>query len=130
MSQGKAWNKEEVIRTLEPYFKLGCNVKKACAYAGMPYTTVATWVQNDEELSIKITSWQNEMNAKARKVLKEAMDKDDKGVALEWIKRKEKDEFSDRTETDITSKGESVTTIDPKAIALAKEYEAKLKQGL
>ena len=98
MSQGKAWNKEEVIRTLEPFFKLGCNLKKACAYAGVPYTTVFTWVDSDEELRIKITAWQNEMNAKARQVLKQSMESGDKSTALEWIKRKEKDEFSDRTE--------------------------------
>lgn len=99
MSQGIAWNKEEVIRTLEPIFKLGCDLKKACAYAGIPYTTVHTWYSDDEELRIKINSWQNEPNLKARQNWVEAINK---GVVLdpsqEWLFRKEKDEFSTRSE--------------------------------
>lgn len=98
MAQGKEWNKEEVIRTLEPFFKLGCNAKKACAYAGIPYTTVNTWLNDDEELRIKVTAWQNEISMEARKTLKLSIQSGDKMTALEWIKRKEKDEFSERTE--------------------------------
>lgn len=98
MSQGKEWNQEEVIRTLEPFFKLGCNIKKACNYAGIPYTTVNTWINDSEELRIKVTAWQNEMSTQARKVLKSELEKGNYATSLEWLKRKEKDEFSDRQE--------------------------------
>jgi hypothetical protein len=98
MSQGKAWNKEEVIRTLEPFFKLGCNPKKACEYAGIPYTTVATWLQDDEELRMKVTAWQHEVSNQARQVLAKQISENNPAISLEWMKRKEKDEFSDRQE--------------------------------
>lgn len=98
MAQGKAYNKEEVIRSLEPYFKLGCNIKKACDYAGVPYTTVHTWVSNDEELRIKITAWQNELNLAARRVYATKIAADDFQAADKWLSKREKDEFSDRTE--------------------------------
>ncbi len=38
--------------------------------------------------------------------------------------------WKDKTETDITTKGDKIETLDPKAIALAKEYEERLKKGL
>lgn len=106
MAQGKAWDKEEVIRTLEPFFKLGCNIKKACSYAGIPYTTVKTWIDDDEELRIKVEAWQNEIATSARRTIKQAVEKGEVAPSLEWLKRKEKDEFSDKIETDITSKGQ------------------------
>jgi len=98
MSQGKEWNQDEVIKILEPYFKLGCNVAKACNYAGIPRTTVQTWIENSEELRLKVTSWQNEMSVKARKLWNKAMDDGQVNAGTEWLKRKEKDEFSERME--------------------------------
>lgn len=38
--------------------------------------------------------------------------------------------YRDAVDTDVTSKGEQINTLDPKAVALAQEYEDKLKQGL
>ena len=98
MSQGKEWNKDEVFKVLEPYFKLGCNITKACSYAGIPRTTIQTWVENDEELRLKVTGWQNELNEKARRVWALEMDKGNVDAAIKWLTKKEKDEFSDRTE--------------------------------
>ncbi len=98
MAKGKGWNKEEIIRILKPFFKLGCNIKKACDYAGIPYTTVHTWISDNEELRIKIAVWQNELNYKARKIWAKRLENKDFEAAKEWLKKKEKDEFSDRTE--------------------------------
>jgi transposase len=98
MSQGKQWNQDEVISILEPYFKLGCNVAKACAYAGISRTTVQTWIENDEALRLKVNAWQNEMSTQARKNFKKLLDEANPQSTLEWLKRKEKDEFSERTE--------------------------------
>lgn len=99
MAQGKEWNKDEVIQILEPIFKMGCNVTKACAYAGIPRTTVQTWIENDEELRLKVTLWQNEPNLLARSQwIAKMASGDGYDSAKEWLRRKEKDEFSERTE--------------------------------
>ena len=98
MSQGKAWDKDEVILLLEPYFKLGLNVTKACDYAGIPRTTVQTWIEGDEELRLKVTAWQNEVSTTARKNWAEKIKTGNFEASTEWLKRKEKDEFSDRQE--------------------------------
>jgi hypothetical protein len=126
MSRGKAWKREKVIRTLEPFFKLGCNPRKACEYAGIPYSTIDTWIQKDEALRLQFHAWQNEVSVSARKVWKKAIDDNNVPQAVEWLKRKEKEEFSDRTETDITTKGEQITvgiatTVLDKANEILKE---------
>lgn len=41
-----------------------------------------------------------------------------------------KHNYRDAIDTDVTSKGETINTQDPKAIALAKKYEEEIKQGL
>jgi hypothetical protein len=99
MAQGKAWNREEVTETLKPFFQLGYSVRKACEYAGIAQQTVDTWIQNDEELRLKIIAWQHEIDTEARKVIKEKIGTEkDVNTATWWAERKEKDEFSIRQE--------------------------------
>lgn len=107
MSQGKARDKDKIINeVLQPMFKLGCSIRKACEYAGIPSTTVQTWIDNDEDLRAKITAWQNEPNLLARKQwlknIKEGkptkFGNDDYTPSKEWLERTEKDEFSTRQE--------------------------------
>ena len=98
MAQGVEWKKEEVIELLKPYLKMGCSVTKACKYAGIPQSTVATWVGEDELLRLKIENWQNEPNHMARANWIAKMAEGDYASSVEWLKRKEKDEFSDRSE--------------------------------
>lgn len=98
MAQGKAWDKDEVLTALEPYFRVGCSVTKACDYAGIPRTTVQTWIESDEEVRLKVTAWQNEMSMAARKAWKAKIEAGDFNAANEWLSKKEKDEFSTRAE--------------------------------
>ena len=98
MAQGTAWDKDEVIIILEPFFKLGCNVARACGYAGIARTTVQTWIDNDEELRLKIEAWQNEPNAKARQNWSAKIQMGDYDASVAWLIRKEKDDFSERKE--------------------------------
>ena len=104
MAQGKAWNKEEVVEVLRPFFELGCDIAKACRYAGIPRPTVETWVLEDNELRLKIEAWQNSINMKAREALKEGIEKGDKSSAEWWLERREKEDFSPKTETELSSK--------------------------
>lgn len=106
MAQGKAWNKEKVIEQLKEFLQLGYSVNKACNLSGIAQSTVQTWIDNDEALRLKITSWQNEPNVLARRNWIEALKKgnptkygEDKYTpSKDWLERKEKDEFSLRQE--------------------------------
>lgn len=119
MAQGKAYTKEEkeeVIRSLKKYFLLGYSITKACEYAGFPYQRVYEWVKEDVGLRSKIGAWQGQINAKAREVIAHSILGDEKeGIkpdlrtAQWWAERMEREDFSTRTENDITTKGEPIT---------------------
>jgi transposase len=106
MAQGKSWNKEKIIELLKEYLKLGYSVNKACEISGIAQSTVQTWIDKDEELRLKINSWQNEPSVLARRNWIEALKYgkpskfgDDKYTpAKDWLERKEKNEFSLRQE--------------------------------
>ena len=98
MAQGKAKDKEKTIELLRPFFELGCSVTKACNYGGIPQSTVQTWIDADESLRLKITLWQNKMNYKARENWQASINKGELSASQAWLSKKEKDEFSDRTE--------------------------------
>lgn len=98
MAQGKAWDKNEVIEVLKPFFKMGCNVTKACRYAGIAQSTVQTWIEEDEELRLKINAWQSEPNALARANWLAKMAEGDYAASKDWVSKREKDEFADRVE--------------------------------
>ena len=95
-------DKDKIIsEVLQPLFKLGLSVTKACRYAGIPQRTVQDWVEKDDELRLKINVWQNEVSLQARKNIAEKMvDKNsDRFIASQWwLRMKERDEFTERTE--------------------------------
>ena len=98
MAQGKPRDREKTIEALKPYFKVGCSVKKACEYCGIPQSTFQTWVDNDEALRVQVTAWQNEPNMLARTNWIAKMAEGDYTASKDWISKKEKDEFSERVE--------------------------------
>jgi len=134
MAQGVERNKEEVLKALEPYFKLGCSVLKACKYAGVPPSTVDTWIQNDDDLRVQVTAWQNEISAKARANWRAKIASGEYLPSIQWLERNEKDDFSTKTETDVTTGGEkinSISTMSPEAQeAIRKIYEEETKKKI
>lgn len=126
MAQGIERDKDKVINEiLQPLFKMGYSVRKACSYAGIPSSTVDTWIQNDDDLRAKITVWQNDLALQARKnierrirgtdiIVKEVKDPKTKevivrhveeipavpdiGLSQWYLRTKERDEFSERVE--------------------------------
>lgn len=103
---------------------MGCNTAKACAYAGIPRTTVQTWIENDDELRLKVTAWQNEPNRLARAAwIAKMASADGYDAGKEWMKRKEKDEFSDRVEHTGADGTALVISFDPTFNATPRETE-------
>lgn len=106
MAQGIAWDKEKAIEALRPKLQLGYSLTKACNIVGIPQSTVATWLEKDEPLRLKVNGWMNEVNELARRNWTEAIKngiptkvgQDYYTPSKDWLERKEKDEFSMRTE--------------------------------
>lgn len=96
--QGKARNKEETLEVLKEFFMLGCSIRKACEYAGIPHSTVCTWLEKDDVIRTKITAWQNYGNTLARRNWIKKLEEGDYNASDKWLSKKEKDEFSDRVE--------------------------------
>lgn len=110
MAQGVAYDKERTINeVLKPLFQLGYSVNKACHYAGIPFTTVNTWILNDDTLRQKINIWQNEVSIKARKnITARVLGKDapneirdekaDVAMSHVWLRAREKEDWAERSE--------------------------------
>lgn len=145
MAQGKEWNKEKIIyEVLKPLFKLGYSVRKACIYAGIPNTTVDTWLQDDAELRLEINTWQNEVSIKARKNLvadvlgKDAPNdiRDEKasiGSSMTWLRAREKEDWAERSEvvqTNVTYEELKAMQEDNKVEVAEIKASRKSKKGL
>lgn len=98
MAQGKAWNQDEVMERLKPYFLLDYDYTKACNLAQFPVATLKTWIQNDPELHLKITAWRGMASAKARNNIVSAIEKGDMEMSRWWVERRERKSFSTRNE--------------------------------
>ena len=122
--RGKELDRDEVIELLRPYFQLGMNVNKACASAGIPQSTVATWINNDEMLRLKIAVWQREVNNEAYRVWREKIQGGDYMATRDWLERREKDEFSLRSEVT----GKDVKDIKPTFVVQTVEAKEQLEK--
>lgn len=100
MAQGIAWDKEKILKALEPYLKLGMSRRKACIAIGLDSSLLAHWEEKEPELSVKINAWVNEPNISARKLLVEKIQGGSKAIAQWWLERKERKEFSTRQEVE------------------------------
>lgn len=108
MAQGVEYTQQERLELMEaikPYLQLGYSLKKACEYAGIPYTTIFEWVKGNDTLRTEITAWQGMVNTQARQnIVEHIMGNKKKGIepSLEtskwWAERREKDDFSVRQE--------------------------------
>lgn len=92
-------------------------------------STVYEWCQGESQLAQQFSDIVNEINAAQEKMLI------DKGLGGLFQPKTtgmllSKHGYSEKIETDITSKGESINTIDPKIQSIAQEYENKLKENL
>lgn len=92
-------NIEEYLTNLKPYLEVGCTLHEACINAVVPYTTMVDYIKNDEDIRRKIDRMQNQPLYIARKSVVDKMEFDG-DLALKYLERKKKDEFSTKSELD------------------------------
>ena len=113
-------NRDKVLDSLKKYLQLDLSVDRACsAYNAGEYdksriekrkpvfiakSTVYEWMQQDEEFRSKIEFYKDTPNVLARQTWREKIAKGDYQAAKDWLERKEKSEFSLKTEVGITDK--------------------------
>jgi hypothetical protein len=108
MARGIPANIPEYIANITPYLEVGCSLHEAALYGETPYRTIKQHYDEDEEVRKIIDRIMNTPILRARQSVVAKMD-EDADLALKYLERRKKDEFSLKSETDLTSKGEKLT---------------------
>lgn len=93
----------ELIGKLEYAFTIGASINEACFYAGIHKDTYYDWVKKEPELSDRFEALRESPIFVARESVMKGV-KRDPDLALKFLERKKKDEFSTKTENDIRVK--------------------------
>ena len=114
MAQGKAYAQDKILESLRPYLELGFSRSKACKLIGLDETTLSKGAKSSEEVSMKLTGWENTMNALAMANIQMAIKKESeseedvrKENSWKWLQTKEE---TMRPKQDITTDGKELPT--------------------
>jgi hypothetical protein len=99
----------EVLEKLEQAFLLGATDVEACLVADIAPATLYKYQERNPEFSERKASLKEMPVYQAREAVIKAFKRDPK-LAMQYLERKRKDEFSTRTEQDVTSGGEKIET--------------------
>lgn len=105
--RGKKVDVNEYLANIEPFMQQGLTMHEACLQSYTPYRTMKDYYDNDEAVRIKVQRMEQYAVVVAKETLLKGI-KRDPNLALKYLERKKKDEFSLRTETDVTSGGEKI----------------------
>lgn len=93
----------DTIRKLEEAFAIDASVLEACFYADISHDTYYRWIKENPELSDKFERLREKPVLTARQTVVKAISTDS-DMAMKYLERKKKLEFSTRQEVDV--KGE------------------------
>ena len=88
------------IGKLEQAFALGCPKTIACEYAGISTDTLYDYIKKNPEFSGRIKRLQGLVGMQARKAVADAIKRGDARVAVDYLKRKHREEFSEKLHTE------------------------------
>lgn len=90
---------DEVVRKLEWAFSIGCSDAEACFFAGISKQTLYDYQEKNPEYVDRKALLKEKMVLKARTVIANALNNEDKDMARWFLERKRKQEFSTRVES-------------------------------
>ncbi len=96
---------DDILHLLEVSFKLGCTDREACQAANIAPSTLYKYQNEHPEYVGEKELLKEDSLWKARKAVVDSF-VDNPKVALEYLRRKRKEEFSERIEHDVTMKHE------------------------
>jgi hypothetical protein len=86
-----------LVGKLEYAFSIGSSIEEACFYAGIHKDTYYEWVKADVQLSDRFDALREQPVFQARETVVKGIKRDPK-LAMDFLARKRKDEFSLRNE--------------------------------
>jgi len=90
--------RKAIIEAVEKYLKLGFNLTKSCDLAFVPRTTFVTWCKEDPKLRQSVQYWRHYTSVSARETIQTAVENKSIDDAKWWLERKDKKDFSTRSE--------------------------------
>ncbi len=94
---------ELIVSKLEEAFSLGCSDLEACFYAGISKQCLYDYQKLNPEFADRKESLKQRPILLARKTVVDGI-QDDPDLALRFLERKKKDEFSTRQENELSGK--------------------------
>ncbi|MFA7133057.1 MAG: hypothetical protein WC108_07135 [Bacteroidales bacterium] len=94
---------KEVVKKLEEAFALDATVVEACFYANISRETFYNWMKADNKLCDRLEELRANPVLTARKTVVKSIEVDP-DMAMKYLERKRKKEFSTRIETDNTNR--------------------------
>jgi hypothetical protein len=101
----------DVLRKLEHAFAIGCTDLEACLYANIGKSTLYDYQNENPEFLERKEILKINPVLKARTNVMASIESGDINDSKWLLERKKKDEFSVKTETDLTSKGDKIGTV-------------------
>lgn len=86
----------ETVNKLEEVFALDGTIEEACLFADISRTTYYNWIKDNEEMEERFNILRQSPFLKARRTIEKSLDNPQ--YAFEYMKRKKKNEFSERQE--------------------------------
>lgn len=114
----------ETVKKLEEAFAIGASDGEACFYADISKETLYTYQDKTPGFLDRKNALKERPVLLARQTVVKALESDSI-LALKYLERKRKAEFSTRTETDLTTKGEAIGAVDTEAAAKYAEFLKK-----
>jgi hypothetical protein len=99
---------DETVRKLEDAFLMDCTVEEACLNADITQDTYYRWIKENPKLSERFERLRNNPYLIARKTIIEGI-KENPELALKYMERKKKNEFSTKSEMDVNN---NITVVD------------------
>lgn len=95
---------QEVIAKLEEAFAWGCTDREACLWADIAEETLYSYQKKNPGFVKRKEALKETPVMLARKTVVKAISKGDRTVAMQYLERKKKDEFSTKQEQDVRVK--------------------------
>jgi hypothetical protein len=94
---------DELVGKLEYAFSIGASIEEACFYADIHKDTYYEWTKKDQKLSDRFEALRHKPIFEARETVMKGVRRDPR-IALDYLSRKKKDEFSTKVENDVRVK--------------------------
>lgn len=116
----------ETIAKLEQAYAYGASDGEACAYAEIAMATLYRYCQENPEFGEKKERLKEKPTLLARRTVVKALESDPH-LAFNFLTRKQKKEFSERFESDVTTAGQPISTSSTEVLQIAAKVAEELK---